>query len=235
MKFVCPERAGRSWAISMRVHGVQRRFTLADSTEMSSRRRASLRAGVRVTVRNGADPTERRRVSRQAAARTAAKAVRSAEPMKAVLDQFEQAVAFRRCKSRGRPTETHRGRVPQRLPATAAELRAEDVRQGASDAAEARVPCKRPAWIPLPSQAADVGGTARDRRVPIQRLSSAVMSFRHGTARGTAGSRSIGGGASRRMDGTRWPAGLALCDDLQIDLAHRAEAQRGLDHALDRS
>lgn len=129
-------QGGRSWAVSMRVHGIQRRFTLTDSSEMSLADARHAARELRVAVRNGADPTERKRQERRVAARDRRNG--GATPtLKAVLDQFEQAVALPKMQKSWSSRRKHvEAEYREHLDQPVAALRAEDIRRVLDDAAK---------------------------------------------------------------------------------------------------
>jgi hypothetical protein len=118
-----------SWAISMRVDGQQRRFTIPNSAELSLAEARDAGRDLRSAVRKGADPTAERREQRRLAAR-AQGLVDTTPSLRKVLDEFEAAVA----KPKAQKSWTVRRKYLEAeyrsyLEEPAAELTTEDVRR----------------------------------------------------------------------------------------------------------
>jgi integrase len=119
----------RSWAISLRVDGQQRRFTIPSSADLSLAEARDAGQDLRNAIRRGADPTAERREQRRTSAR--AKRLGSISPsLRKLLDEFEVAVA----KPKGQKSWTVRRKhleseYRNHLDDPAAELKAEDIRR----------------------------------------------------------------------------------------------------------
>lgn len=124
----------RSWAVSMRVRGVQRRFTLPDSSRLGLAEARREAEAIRDQVRQGGDPVVERREARAAAAEEP----KSEITLRDVLDEFAKAVAI---PKRQRSWNIRRKHIEveykAHLTKPAAELTTADVRR-VLDAAVAR-------------------------------------------------------------------------------------------------
>ncbi|MGD9511017.1 MAG: tyrosine-type recombinase/integrase [Geminicoccaceae bacterium] len=127
----------RSWAISMRRQGVQRRFTLESSGGMTLAEARKAAAEEKARILKGADPVEERREQRRTAAAVRGRKDQAPTTLRDVLDAFERAVAKPKAQ---RSWETRRKHLEAEyrahLDLPAADLSPADIRKVLDAAAE---------------------------------------------------------------------------------------------------